>query len=284
MAMMRTLRASFAIVGEPWLAMGVAIEKLGVAIDPTVHVPLPARHYPVKVELDDDGYEYDVYPSLPEKPTEPREFFQAPSSKIDGAVMAYPRSSIWYNAQVTTGTAAHPFVLPIESSLQDWSIVSSKATLGEQVVVGPHAMVAEGVKIAARVVIGARAVIGKNVVIEEGVIVGDGSVVNDGQHLLAGKLYAGAGAEGAQAIRELDVEEIEEIVINAKTIADFSHVHEVEWSKCVLQRDLDREAFKMRWFYAETAAAEMDDDPDQYIHHEHRPDKTPNYRGALYDK
>jgi carbonic anhydrase/acetyltransferase-like protein (isoleucine patch superfamily) len=282
--MMRTLRGSFEVVGKPWFAIGEALEKLAVTMDPNVHVPAPARHYPVEAQLDDDGYEFDTYPSLPKEPKEPREFFQAPSSKIEGAVLAYPRSSIWYHATVTTGPASQPLVLPTESSLQDWSVFSSKATLGEQVVVGPHSKVADGVKIANRVVIGARVIVGKNAVIEEEVIVGDGSVVKDGQRLEKGKLYAGAGEAGVEAVRDLDADEIAEIVSHAKAIADFSHTHEVEWSKCPLQRDLDREAFKMRFYYAETLAAEMDDDPDQYIHHEHRPDDTPHYRGALYDK
>jgi len=151
--------------------------------------------------------------------------FIAENSTIIGAVALEESSSIWFGTVVRADV--NSIYIGKGTNIQDNCTLHVSAvnhmTLGEYVTVG-HNAILHGCKIGNKVLIGMGSIIMDNVEIGDNTIIGAGSLVSPGKIIPSGVLCVGSPA---RVIRQLKVNEIEDLMLSAKHYAAIANIYKV---------------------------------------------------------
>jgi len=193
--------------------------------------------------------------------------FVAPSANVIGDVTIGEKSSIWYGATVRGDV--NKVSIGKNSSIGDRVVVhvakiqgDRPTIIGDNVSVGPGAII-HAATLKDYTIVGACAQVLDGSEVGSNSIVAPGSILSPGTVIPSGEIWAGAPAK---MVRRLTAEELENIVIRAKSTAELAVLHADECSKDFKKLAEDEEQYE----------DDLVRDPDY-----HQPGKNPNLENVL---
>lgn len=203
-------------------------------------------------------------------------YFVAPSASVPENAVIQPGSSVWYGTKIAEGVSVGS-----HSAIQDLAEVGSGSVIGSYSTLGVAAKLASGVTLGDRTVVGSGAVLESNTVVESDAVVAPGAVVTSGTTVKSKQLWQGSPAT---MVRELDAEELEDIVATAEHVTFLATTHNVEHAKSLEQRHLEKQELKDRTLWTRSVLEDRDGAWDTFVAVNPGAYYSEKRRGLLYDK